>query len=274
MAEGYTPAFGSIYTGTLYGKWPEAAVWATLLPLINARGEINLSPEAIAGMTGWPMNLLHQGIEALCKPDPRSRSKAEDGRRLVLIDPARDWGWRVVNVTLYRAKAAGLNQVADGRNAEKVRRYKERHRATPEDTSGHRGTPQTPETPHSDSDSYTDKEKNKSKSQRSRKALPTPLRGSRLPADFTLTPDRRQVAEAEALDAERVFASFCDYWRSAAGAKARKCDWEATWRNWCRSEAGRRGSVPRPPGRKTYAEYERESAERLASLPGEDPGPL
>jgi len=133
---GYTPAFDTLYTGTLFGKWPTAAVWASLLPLINARGEINLSYEAISGMTGWPMNLLRQGIEALCQPDPHSQSKAEGGRRLVPIDPGREWGWRAVNVAIYRQKASGANQVLDGRNAEKVRRYKERHRETPPDTNG------------------------------------------------------------------------------------------------------------------------------------------
>jgi hypothetical protein len=33
---------------------------------------------------------------------------------------------------------------------------------------------------------------------------------------------------------ERTFISFADYWRSTPGAKGRKADWEATWRNWCR----------------------------------------
>ena len=107
---------------------------------------------------------------------------------------------------------------------------------------------------------------------RSRKALPTPLRGSRLPSDFALTSERRQVAEAEALDADRVFASFCDYWRSATGAKARKCDWDATWRNWCRAEQGRGGVLAHR--RKTFSDYEREAEARRANLPGEDPGPL
>lgn len=64
-------------------------------------------------------------------------------------------------------------------------------------------------------------------------------RATRIPEDFVLTDDRRLVAEAERLPAERVFAKFCDYWRGASGAKARKVDWEATWRNWCRSEADR-----------------------------------
>lgn len=69
-------------------------------------------------------------------------------------------------------------------------------------------------------------------------------RASRLPADFSLTDERRLVAEAERLPAERTFAKFSDYWRAASGAKARKIDWDATWRNWCRSEADRN-----PPGK-------------------------
>jgi len=30
------------------------------------------------------------------------------------------------------------------------------------------------------------------------------------------------------------YDSFCDYWRSIDGPKARKLDWVATWRNWIR----------------------------------------
>lgn len=30
---------------------------------------------------------------------------------------------------------------------------------------------------------------------------------------------------------------FCDYWRGVPGAKGRKLDWPATWRNWMRKAA-------------------------------------
>jgi len=60
---------------------------------------------------------------------------------------------------------------------------------------------------------------------------------SRLPADFELTPERRKIAETERADPDREFANFTDYWRAASGAKARKHDWDATWRNWCRRAA-------------------------------------
>jgi hypothetical protein len=55
-----------------------------------------------------------------------------------------------------------------------------------------------------------------------------------LPENFELTPKRRAIAEAEKADPEREFANFTDHWRSASGAKARKHDWDATWRIWCR----------------------------------------
>lgn len=62
---------------------------------------------------------------------------------------------------------------------------------------------------------------------------------SRIPDDFSLTPERRAVAEAERINPDRTFAKFVDYWRAASGAKARKVDWEATWRNWCRNDRDR-----------------------------------
>jgi hypothetical protein len=84
---------------------------------------------------------------------------------------------------------------------------------------------------------------------------PAANRATRLPDDFVLTPERRVVAEAEKLPADRTFLKFRDYWLAASGAKARKHDWDATWRNWCRSESDRNGgsngtrkpsSQPRP----------------------------
>lgn len=62
---------------------------------------------------------------------------------------------------------------------------------------------------------------------------------TRIPEDFLLNDERRLVAEAEKLPAERTFEKFRDYWSAASGAKARKLDWDATWRNWCRTEADR-----------------------------------
>lgn len=60
--------------------------------------------------------------------------------------------------------------------------------------------------------------------------------GSRLPADWRLPSDWRSWATAERpdVDPDREAAAFADYWHGVAGAKARKADWQATWRNWIR----------------------------------------
>jgi hypothetical protein len=83
-----------------------------------------------------------------------------------------------------------------------------------------------------------------SKDQGSKDQTPA-KRGSRLPDDFELTHDRAAVASGEGIDPSRTFASFCDYWRSLSGVKAAKLDWDATWRNWCRTEGDRKR--PRAP---------------------------
>jgi hypothetical protein len=63
---------------------------------------------------------------------------------------------------------------------------------------------------------------------------------SRLPDDWNLTQERRRIAETEGADATRTFANFTDYWKSAGGQKARKHDWDAAWRIWCRREGDTR----------------------------------
>jgi hypothetical protein len=81
---------------------------------------------------------------------------------------------------------------------------------------------------------------------------PRPATAIRIPENFELTAERRAVAEAEKLPADRTFASFVDYWHAASGAKARKHDWDAAWRIWCRKEAdfkpsGKNGHGKPPP---------------------------
>lgn len=62
-------------------------------------------------------------------------------------------------------------------------------------------------------------------------------RGSRLPLD-ELPDEWRAFCQVERpdLNPEVTFAKFADHWRSQPGAKGRKSDWLATWRNWVRNE--------------------------------------
>jgi uncharacterized protein YdaU (DUF1376 family) len=58
-------------------------------------------------------------------------------------------------------------------------------------------------------------------------------------AEINYAPDRAAIqAEAE---------RFRDYWHAAPGAKGRKRDWFATWRNWCRNAKGAPATLVRRP---------------------------
>lgn len=66
--------------------------------------------------------------------------------------------------------------------------------------------------------------------------------GGRAPAGTRLAPDWQPSAEdlafarAERPDLDHAAEAdkFRDYWHGTAGAKGRKADWSATWRNWIR----------------------------------------
>lgn len=92
---------------------------------------------------------------------------------------------------------------------------------------------------------------------------PRSPRGSRLPADF---PTDAEIAfcrqERPDLDAALLAAKFRDYWLGVPGAKGRKLDWPATWRNFVRSEFSRA-----PPARASPSRSDRLSA-TVAALTG------
>lgn len=60
--------------------------------------------------------------------------------------------------------------------------------------------------------------------------------GTRLPKDWTPSPEladwTRREAPAAANPTE--LETFRDYWTAQPGARGRKLDWDATWRNWAR----------------------------------------
>lgn len=69
-------------------------------------------------------------------------------------------------------------------------------------------------------------------------ALSNPSRGSRLPEDWQPKPETIAAMRAQcpAVDLRYEHDKFTNYWRGVPGAKGRKCDWDATWRNWiCRA---------------------------------------
>lgn len=129
---GYTPVFDSVFQGTLCGRWPDTGVWLCLLALADKHGNIDSTIPYISAVTGIPTQILAECIERFMAPDPLSRTQTDDGRRLVPIDPDRNWGWVVVNHGKYREKARKqMQQIAateSGRDAERKRIEREKRK--------------------------------------------------------------------------------------------------------------------------------------------------
>jgi Helix-turn-helix domain len=64
----------------------------------------------------------------------------------------------------------------------------------------------------------------------------TRARATRIPDDFTVTPELVAWARRECPDVDGRYetAQFVDYWQSKAGKDAEKVNWVATWRKWMR----------------------------------------
>lgn len=102
---GYTPVFGSIFQGTLCGRWPDTGVWLCLLALADKHGHVDMTLPYISAVTGVPVETLGDCVTRFMEPDPQSRTKEDEGRRLRSIDASRGWGWVVINHAKYREKA-------------------------------------------------------------------------------------------------------------------------------------------------------------------------
>jgi hypothetical protein len=99
----FAKVFECIYDGSLRKDWKALVVFQQLLILSDEKGFVDKTAEAISGRTSIPLEFIQYGLDELIKPDPDSRSTMEEGRRIVLINPSRLWGWRIVNHEIYRS---------------------------------------------------------------------------------------------------------------------------------------------------------------------------
>jgi hypothetical protein len=136
VSGGYTPLFASLTTGTLYGRWPDIGLFPIVLALANKHGIVDVTPAYLAGVTGLPIVDVTACMQRFCEPDPFSRSTAEGGARLTLLDPERrNWGWRVVNHARYRERGRKASydsaRTESGRDADRKKRERRASRLVP-----------------------------------------------------------------------------------------------------------------------------------------------
>ena len=122
----YGKIFDSIYEGTLYGHWQAIVTLQQMIVLCNSDGVVDMTPQAMAARTSIPLEILTKGIEVLSEPDPYTRTPGEDGRRIILMDNHRPWGWIIVNHAKYKMMISMEQKREADRERAKKQREEER----------------------------------------------------------------------------------------------------------------------------------------------------
>lgn len=126
-------AFGkhheSMYEGSMIGAGAEVfAVWGYVISKMRPGRDgmwVELNPRLLAFTLGEPEQEIRDAIVFLCAPDPQSRTKDEDGRRLVRLG---EFSYRVVNGMKYRAIRD--EETRRQQNREAQAKYREKKRAS------------------------------------------------------------------------------------------------------------------------------------------------
>ena len=110
MSDTYTKLFSSITESTVWGEaYSTRVVWVTMLAMADARGEVYGAVPGLARRANVTLEEAETALAAFLGPDPYSRTKEQDGRRIECIDG----GWLLINHAKYGAV----------RNAEERKQY-------------------------------------------------------------------------------------------------------------------------------------------------------
>jgi hypothetical protein len=131
----FAKVFGQIFDSSLAEDYNCRRMFMDLLVLADWDGIVDMTPEAISRRTNVPLPEVQRYIELLSRPDPLSRCPDCEGRRLVLIDSHRNWGWRIVNFLHYR------NLKNEEARKEYFRNAQRKHRARLRDVKDMSKTP-------------------------------------------------------------------------------------------------------------------------------------
>lgn len=118
---GYSKLFSCIVTSSIWGMDSDIRiVWVTMLALKNQYGEVLASVPGLARAANVALEKCEEAITLFSSPDKYSRTKTDDGRRIVEIDG----GWRIINNDHYNS----LMSLDERREYKRVKEAERRER--------------------------------------------------------------------------------------------------------------------------------------------------
>ncbi len=146
--------FASTFTGSMFGAGPHVfAVWGYVIA--NAEfGRVELNPRLVSSVLGAPIDDVEAAIAFLTQPDPHSRNKAEDGRRLV---QEGQFQYRVTSHNIYRSMRNEDDRRAYNRKKQQESRAR-RKQSLPVNTSVIDSQQMLPASAHTETETETETE--------------------------------------------------------------------------------------------------------------------
>ena len=123
MSETFTKLFGSITDSTIWLEDSDTRiVWVTMLAMSDRFGYVGASLPGLAARAHVPLEKAEAALAKFMAPDPYSRSKDFEGRR---IEEA-DRGWNILNYERFR----DMRDEEARKEYERVRKREQRHRVS------------------------------------------------------------------------------------------------------------------------------------------------
>jgi hypothetical protein len=100
VSDTYTKLFSSITESTVWGEaYATRIVWVTMLAMADAQGDVYGAVPGLARRANVTLPEVEAALAAFLTPDPYSRTKDDDGRRIEEIEG----GWHLINHGKYSA---------------------------------------------------------------------------------------------------------------------------------------------------------------------------
>jgi hypothetical protein len=175
-------------------------VWVTMLAIAEADGYVGASLPGLADAAHVTLEECGQAITAFLSPDPYSRSKEQEGRRIEVVDR----GWRILNYEKFRNERDPAARREQNRLAQQRHRQKERARHA--DTADRADIADSkPRSAQAEADAEADaeavRETARTRPPRAKRKR-EPVSEAPLPEDWKPTEAHRQYAQLHGIDVE------------------------------------------------------------------------
>jgi hypothetical protein len=104
---GFTKLFSTLVTSTIWQEDDKSRlVWVTMLAIVDKFGVVQASVPGLANIANVPVDDCRRALEKFKSPDPDSRTRADEGRRIREVEG----GWELVNFEKYREKGRSVDR--------------------------------------------------------------------------------------------------------------------------------------------------------------------